>query len=91
MSYHNPNWKWAIVVKGGCYIEGRYVHKKRAYTAMNKRNDADELEVISYDAYIARTSQKVTVTNLMTGKPVQIEAGQRGGPCDPSTERYWAM
>jgi hypothetical protein len=32
-----------------------------------------------------------TVVNLMSGKPVQIEADQRGGPCDPSMERYWSM
>jgi hypothetical protein len=33
----------------------------------------------------------VTVKNLMTGAPVQIEAQAQGGPCDPSTERYWTM
>lgn len=32
-----------------------------------------------------------TVRNLMTGKDVQIEAEDRGGPCDPSMERYWSM
>lgn len=32
-----------------------------------------------------------TVRNLMTGEEVQIEADQRGGPCDPSMERYWSM
>lgn len=91
MSYYNPNWKWAIVKKGTCHIEGRYVHKKRAYTELNKSMHSDKLEVISYEAYTERSSRKVTVKNLMTGKPVQIEACQVGGPCDPSTERYWAM
>lgn len=32
-----------------------------------------------------------TVVNLMSGKEVQIEASDRGGPCDPSMERYWSM
>jgi hypothetical protein len=32
-----------------------------------------------------------TVRNLMTGQEVQIEASDRGGPCDPSMERYWSM
>ena len=32
-----------------------------------------------------------TVRNLMTGKDVQIEASERGGPCDPGLERYWSM
>jgi len=33
----------------------------------------------------------VMVKNLMTGAMVQIEAEDRGGPCDPSMERYWTM
>jgi hypothetical protein len=32
-----------------------------------------------------------TVRSLMTGELVQIEASERGGPCDPSMERYWSM
>lgn len=32
-----------------------------------------------------------TVRNLMTGADVRIEASERGGPCDPSMERYWSM
>lgn len=31
------------------------------------------------------------VKNLMTGAPVTIRAEDRGGPCDPSMERYWSM
>ena len=33
----------------------------------------------------------VTVRNLMTGKDVEIDSRDAGGPCDPSTERYWSM
>lgn len=33
----------------------------------------------------------VTVKSLMTGQDVQIEASAVGGPCDPSTERYWSV
>lgn len=33
----------------------------------------------------------VTVKNLMSGEPVAISARDVGGPCDPSTERYWSM
>lgn len=33
----------------------------------------------------------VTVFNLMSGRPVQIRKSERGGCCDPSTERYWSM
>lgn len=33
----------------------------------------------------------VMVRNLMTGAMVEIDYRDRGGPCDPSTERYWSM
>lgn len=32
-----------------------------------------------------------TVKSLMTGQDVQIRTEDRGGPCDPSMERYWSM
>lgn len=31
------------------------------------------------------------VKNLMTGAMVEIDYREVGGPCDPSTERYWSM
>lgn len=31
------------------------------------------------------------VKNLMTGQMVEIDYKEVGGPCDPSTERYWSM
>lgn len=33
----------------------------------------------------------VTVRNMMSGEPVVIDSREAGGPCDPSTERYWSM
>lgn len=35
--------------------------------------------------------EMVIVKSLMSGKDVAIRAVDRGGPCDPSTERYWSM
>ena len=32
----------------------------------------------------------VMVKNLMTGEMVEIDYRDRGGPCDPSMERYWS-
>ncbi len=32
-----------------------------------------------------------TVRSLMTGQEVEIRTEDRGGPCDPSMERYWTM
>ena len=31
------------------------------------------------------------VKNLQTGQLVEIDYRDVGGPCDPSTERYWSM
>ena len=33
----------------------------------------------------------VKTTNLLTGKEVLIPVQDKGGPCDPGTERYWSM
>jgi len=42
------------------------------------------------DELIGKTVE-VEVVSLMTGAPVKIKLNERGGPCDPSMERYWAM
>lgn len=34
---------------------------------------------------------KVKVTNTLSGKEVELDWDQVGGPCDPSTERYHTM
>ena len=34
---------------------------------------------------------EITVKNLTSGQDVKIMASQKGGVCDPSTERYWSM
>ncbi len=33
----------------------------------------------------------VTVYSIMNGAPVTLRKSDVGGPCDPSTERYWSM
>lgn len=33
----------------------------------------------------------VLVKSLMSGQDVEIDYRDRGGCCDPSTERYWSM
>ena len=35
--------------------------------------------------------QLVTVKNILTGKEVTIRREDRGGPCDPSMERFHSM
>ena len=36
-------------------------------------------------------SHYVTVKNVLSGRDVQIQRGDVGGPCDPSMERYHSM
>jgi hypothetical protein len=33
----------------------------------------------------------VETINMMSGKVCKIPASQKGGCCDPGTERYWTM
>lgn len=56
----------------------------------NWGREVPSFEVMETAAYRAQVPM-ITVTNLMTGKPVTIPADQRGSCCDPSTERYWSM
>ncbi len=41
--------------------------------------------------HVTGTAVKVKVKSLMTGQEVELPWDQVGGPCDPSTERYWSM
>lgn len=49
-----------------------------------------EWDVMPYEDYL-KIEPKVTVTNLMSGKPVELKLSEVGGCCDPSTERYHCM
>lgn len=52
---------------------------------------ASQLVVMTEEHYEEHCNPTVIVTNLMTGNPVKIRQSEVGGPCDPSTERYWSM
>ena len=49
--------------------------------------------VIKINQEIKSITERPTtiVKNLMSGKPVLLDANMVGGCCDPSTERYWCM
>ena len=64
---------------------------KAAVTRIGKIKDCmGKFVAMDYDTYRAQVPM-VEVKNLMSGKLVQIRADEVGGPCDPSTERYWTM
>ena len=56
-----------------------------------KADGIAKLDVCTLSHFYENVDKTVTVKNLMSGKPVQIRASERGGCCDPSTERYWSM
>lgn len=47
----------------------------------------DQLNIVARDTYRA---PKITVRNLMTGKPVEIDA-DTPNCCNPASETYWSM
>lgn len=47
--------------------------------------------VCSAEVFRTQIDQLVTVRSLQTGAEVQLRESEVGGPCDPSTERYWCM
>ena len=82
--YKHPNGKEAI-----------YETERTAQQQFTKLVNAgvlsrDAWKVESYTVY-SETEPMVTVQNLMSGKDTLIRMSERGGCCDPSTERYWTM
>ena len=80
-----------------CKAGERFV-AKYTFSGMDRDTVERELRELSQQLYRKKDGWRfdvqeryATVVNLMTGKEVQIEASDRGGPCDPSMERYWSM
>lgn len=65
------------------------------YSAYAMHNEIHSLSRSSYkaEAGFALDFEPLTVLvkNKMTGDMVMIDYRDRGGPCDPSTDRYWSM
>lgn len=66
-----------------------YTSKGRAEAARKKLGLTDYVAG-TYDEFHA-ADHDVVVKNILTGKDVTIKQSERGGPCDPSTERYHCM
>ena len=63
---------------------------KGAFTRLKKTQDVTDLKIGTIAEYNA-LNVDVTVYNLFNGKAVQLRKSDVGGPCDPSTERYFSM
>ena len=84
---------WFVIDPETTKIKAKYVHQGKAVNvaaAMTQKQGVEHIAV-HRDAYLVGFKKTVTVTNLMTGKSCRIDAAAVGGPCDPSTERYWSM
>ncbi len=78
--------------KSGERIRNTYTYKGQ--TAEYMRAEVADLTRLLYPAPKYRIEYDpvyCTVKSLMTGQEVQIRTEDRGGPCDPSMERYWTM
>lgn len=59
--------------------------------ASNRNAGGFVYDILEESVFDTSFNKKTTVKSLMTGKDVVINEQDRGGPCDPSTERYWSM
>jgi hypothetical protein len=80
-----------------CKAGERFI-AKYPFSGMDRDAVGRELRELTAQLYPAKDGWRfdvqeryATVRNLMTGAMVEIEASERGGPCDPSMERYWSM
>jgi len=78
--------------KSGERIRNTYTYP--AQTLQDMQAEVADLTRLLYPAPKFRIEYDpvyCTVKSLMTGADVQIRSEDRGGPCDPSMERYWSM
>ena len=80
---------WYVVNTDEGTIIARYGSERGAKIANTRKKMGGE--VMRSDVYDVAYRRKVPVKNLMNGKTVMLDVNDVGGPCDPSTERYWSM
>lgn len=74
---------------GAAYTAGFLLSQLKAVIEMLPKSK-QAMAVASFKAVVG-SNVKVLVRNLMTGELIEIPLNDVGGPCDPSTERYWTM
>lgn len=86
-------------------IYGIYKTKSAARTVLNNALEAgwkiqgrkyphltlERLDVVDAETFRNEIDHEITVTNAVGGGHARIMKSEQGGPCDPSTERYWSM
>jgi hypothetical protein len=83
--YHKNNpsiiLKWYKTMRGA----------KIGRAAMDRNAGTKVHVVIAQEAHDLFHNHIVVVKSLMTGQDVEIRSVDKGGPCDPSMERFWSM
>ena len=94
----NKEWMVAVYKRDRRCKAGERFVAKYPFSGMDREGVERELRELTVQLYPQKDGWRfdvqeryATVRNLMTGAEVQIEASDRGGPCDPSMERYWSM
>jgi hypothetical protein len=81
--------------KPGHYCAASYDTERGAKGACTKLNkqygDTAQWIVMTHDQFEFYYNPLVEVKNILSGKPCMIRRSERGGCCDPSTERYHSM
>jgi hypothetical protein len=90
---------YVIVARGTGLIVSDGPNKTRAYKTYGAARatrtrlchkagySAGDLSIVDRKTYVA---PKITVTNLMSGKPVEIDA-DTPWCCNPASETFWSM
>jgi len=93
------DWTMRIYAKDRRCKTGERLHKTYAYKDKHEQWMQEEVRDLQWTGFAMYPASKyriefdptwVVVKSLMTGEPVTIRAEDRGGPCDPSMERFWS-
>lgn len=91
------DWELHVSVRDRRYKDGW--RKAKTYVYRNKheqwmQEEVRDLKMGLYPPgkYVLEVNpMTVAVRSLMTGELVEIAWSEVGGPCDPSTERFWTI
>jgi hypothetical protein len=77
-------------------IAKRMLHnaKTRGHRINGRKYSEDRLArlaVTDIDTFNNEIDGYTSTINLISGKEVRIKKSEKGGVCDPGTERYWSM
>ena len=93
--YHKESTGFARVFRNGYWQDARFNTEAAAKAGLTRLVNKgsikrDEYAIAEESVFHSQIEKMVTVTNLMTGKPV-TQPVNTPYSCDVSMERYWTM